>query len=61
MVLCFTIYWLIIDSEAVFLFETAYYLNIFFILVVSFYFTMRTLGLWAKIYRGIRNRVAKDN
>ena len=44
-IMCFTIYWLVIDPDAVFLFETTHYLNTFFILVISFYFFLRKIGL----------------
>ena len=45
----FNVYWLIIDSEAVFFFETAHYFNTFFIFVVSLYFLMQKFGVLAKI------------
>ena len=48
-IICFTIYWVVIDSDAVFLFETAHCLNVFLIIVVSVYFSLRTIGLWIKI------------
>ena len=47
--ICFTVYWLIIDPSAVFLFETVHYLNTFFVMIVSFYFTVRKFGLCAKV------------
>ena len=50
LIVCFTIYWLIVDSEGIFLFETAHFLNTFFILVVSFCFMARKFGLWLKIF-----------
>ena len=48
-ILCFKFYWLVIDSKAVFFNETAHYLNTFFIFVVSLYFMVRKLGIWARI------------
>ena len=51
--ICFTIYWLVVDPDAVFLFETVHYLNTFFVIVVSLYFVLRTFGLWAKIFNSI--------
>ena len=54
----FTVYWLIIDPEAIFLFETAHYLNTFFILVVSSFFVIQKLGLMAKIVNSAYQRFA---
>ena len=48
-IVCFAIYWLVVDPESVFLFESAHYLNIFTILVISFYILMRNFGLVARM------------
>ena len=48
-IICFATYWLVVDSDAVFLFESAHYLNIFTIMVISFYLLTRTFGQLAKI------------
>ena len=47
--ICFTVYWLIIDPNAVFLFETVHYLNTFFVMIVSFYFMVRKFSLCVKV------------
>ena len=49
LIFIFTIYWLIIDPNGVFLFETAHYLNCFFVVVVNCYFLTRKFGNLAKI------------
>ena len=54
-IICFTGYWLVVDSHAVFLFETAHYINTFFIIVVSFYFMVRKVGLSAKVFNSMLN------
>ena len=48
-IICFTIYWLVVDPDAVFLFETAHYLNTFSIMVISFYFLIKKFGILAKV------------
>ena len=52
-ILCFTLYWLVIDPDAVFLFETVHYLNTFFIMVVSFYFLVRKIILSVKVFNTV--------
>ena len=52
-ILCFTMYWLVIDPDAVFLFETVHYLNTFFIMVVSLYFLVRKIVLSVKIFNSV--------
>ena len=49
LIICFTIYWLLIDSDGIFLFETAQYLNTFFLIVVISYLFVQKMVLWAKI------------
>ena len=49
-IVCFTAYWLVVDPNAVFLFETVHYLNLFFVTVVSVYFMVRKFCLLAKIF-----------
>ena len=51
--ICFSLYWLVIDPNAVFLFETVHYLNTFFVIMVSVYFVLRKFGLWAKIFNSV--------
>ena len=48
-IICFTIYWLVVDPDAVFLFETVHYLSTFFTIVISLYFFVRKIGILAKI------------
>ena len=48
-IVCFATYWLVVDPESVFLFESAHYLNIFTIMVISFYILMRNVGLMARM------------
>ena len=54
--LCFTVYWLVVDPEAVFLFETSHYLNTFLIIIISTYFLLRKIGHLAKIIESLRKR-----
>ena len=58
-IISFSIYWLVVDPDAVFLFETAFYLNTYFIFAVSFYFTLRKLGLCANIFHSVLHTVRK--
>ena len=59
-IMCFTIYWLVVDPDAVFLFETAHYLNTFFILVISFYFFLRKIGLLVKVLDYVYRKLVTD-
>ena len=54
-IVCFAVYWLVVDPESVFLFESAHYLNIFTIMVVSFYILMRNLGFIARMLLTLYN------
>ena len=53
---CFTIYWLVVDPDAVFLFETVHYLNTFFVILVSVHFSLRKFGLLAIIFHSVYHR-----
>ena len=57
-IIIFATYWLVVDPDAVFLLSSAHYLNIFTIIVIAFYLTMRTLGLMAKISSTLYKRLA---
>ena len=60
-IICFTIYWLVVDPDAVFLFETVHYLNTFFILVVSFYFLIQKIGILVKVANFVYVKLLKRN
>ena len=57
-IIIFAIYWLVVDPDAVFLFESAHYLNIFTILVIASYLLMRTFGFFAKMSSTIYQRLS---
>ena len=57
-IIIFATYWLVVDSDAVFLLSSAHYLNMFTIMVITFYLMMRTLGLVAKISSTLQKRFA---
>ena len=58
---CFTIYWLVVDPDAVFLFETVHYLNTFFVILVSVHFSLRKFGLLAIIFNSVYHRFVGTN
>ena len=52
-IILFNVSWLIIDSRAVFLFETAFYINTYFVFMVSLYLSLQKLSLFLHIFYSV--------